>query len=79
MRTALITGAFGGMGRATAVLLRAQGYRVFALDRHAEKSEDPDLIPLEADVTSEESVQGAMEKIGRCTDHLDAVIHFAGI
>ncbi len=79
LRTALITGAFGGMGKATAALLRAQGYRVFAMDRRVETSEDVDLIPLEADVTSEESVQGAMEEISRRTDRLDAVIHFAGI
>ena len=32
MKNVLITGAYGGMGRATVSLLRAEGYRVFALD-----------------------------------------------
>ena len=78
MKNVLITGAYGGMGRATAQLLSKRGYRVFAIDRRVEASKD-NIIPFEADITSEESVLSAAEKIKSYTSSLDAVIHFAGI
>ena len=74
----LITGAYGGMGRDTARLLRQKGYRVFALDLRTEPQEDG-IFPVEADVTSEQSVIAAVEKVKGMTDSLDAVLHFAGI
>lgn len=76
--TILITGAYGGMGRAAATLLRQKGYRVFALDLRTEEQEDG-IIPIEADVTSEQSVLTAAQKVKGLTDHLDAILHFAGI
>ena len=78
MKSIVITGGFGGMGKATAELLSKQGFRVFALDKAvAEGSEN--IIPVEADITSEESVKAAFKKVGEYTDKLYAVIHFAGI
>ena len=51
----LITGACGGMGKATAESLARAGFRVFALDRvMGEGSED--IIPIRADLTDEESI-----------------------
>ena len=35
--TVLITGGTDGLGRATAILLASEGYRVFAAGRNAEK------------------------------------------
>ena len=78
MKNVLITGAGGGMGRATAERFSAEGWRVFALDKTAcEASEN--IIPIEADVTDEESVKSAFCAVFSHTEHLDAVIHFAGI
>lgn len=74
----LITGAYGGMGRATAKMLKDRGYRVFALDRRVGEEEE-NVIPIEADVTSEESVMRALELVRTYTDSLYAIIHFAGI
>lgn len=34
MKNILVTGSYGGMGRATVQKLKAQGFRVFALDKH---------------------------------------------
>ena len=78
MKDILITGAYGGMGRAAVQAFRAQGYRVFALDQKTGEA-DSNLIPMKADITSEESVRNAFEQIHTYTDHLYAVVHFAGI
>lgn len=77
-RTVLITGAYGGMGRAAARLLAESGYRVFALDRAVGEACDG-VVPITADVTDEESIRCAYEHISHCTDGLDAIVHFAGI
>ena len=74
----LITGAYGGMGRATAKALKDSGFRVFALDRTVGDAEE-DIIPIEADLTDESSIQRAFASIRDMTDSLFAVIHFAGI
>ena len=74
----LITGAYGGMGRATAEVLATKGFRVFALDKNV-GFEDCNIIPLEADITSEESIKNAFDLISSKTDEIFAIIHFAGI
>ena len=78
MKDILVTGAFGGMGLATVKALCRQGYRVFALDL---KTDEPteNVIPVEADITSEEAVGEAVEKVRQYTDSLCGIIHFAGI
>ncbi|MBQ8186545.1 MAG: SDR family NAD(P)-dependent oxidoreductase [Clostridia bacterium] len=78
MKNVLITGAYGGMGHAAVKALQSRGVRVFALDRRVGEPEDG-VIPIEADVTSEESVKAAFETVREYTDSLCAVVHFAGI
>ena len=74
----LITGAYGGMGRATVKALRAKGFRIFALDQTVGELEE-DVIPILVDLTDESSVKNAFCKVSEQTDSLCAVIHFAGI
>ena len=74
----LITGAYGGMGSATAKLLAKSGYRVFALDKTAGEAEE-DIIPIKADITDENSVSDAFRAVVEQTESLFAIIHFAGI
>ena len=74
----LITGAYGGMGKATVKALSERGFRVFALDRSVGEAEE-DIIPIEADLTNEESVQAAFSYVSEMTDELYAIVHFAGI
>ena len=74
----LITGAYGGMGKATANALVKLGFRVFALDKRVGE-ETADIIPVEADITDESSVKSAFETVSGQTDGLFAIIHFAGI
>ena len=40
MEYVLVTGAYGGMGRAVAQALKNAGYFVFALDKNVEEAED---------------------------------------
>ncbi len=78
MKDILVTGAYGGMGRATVLKLKKQGFRIFALDKRTDKGEE-NIIPIEADITSEESIKNALETVRQYTDSLYAIIHFAGI
>lgn len=78
MKSVLITGACGGMGRAATEKFSAEGWLVFALDKRLCEA-DENIIPIEADVTDEESVKNAFVAFFGHTDHLDAIVHFAGI
>ena len=79
MRDILVTGAFGGMGSATVKALISKGYRVFALDRKVAEPIADSVIPIEADITSEQGVKAALCAVREHTDSLYAIIHFAGI
>ena len=74
----LVTGAYGGMGRATVLVLRKQGFYVFALDKTVLEAEDG-ILPIKADIADENSIKNAFCTINNITDDLYAVIHFAGI
>lgn len=77
MKYVLITGALGGMGLSTARRLRDRGYSVIALDRRV--GDEEGITFIECDVTDENSVRAAYDKVISITDRLYAVIHFAGI
>ena len=81
MKSILITGAYGGMGSAAVTAFLSLGFRVFALDRRiGEKdAKNEKIIPIEADITSEDGVRAAILRIRSYTERLDAIIHFAGI
>ena len=78
MKDVVITGAYGGMGRALTLLLKEKGYRVFALDKNIGEAEDG-IVPIVTDVTDPTSVENAFSVIKGYTDSIFAVIHFAGI
>ena len=82
-KTALITGAGGGLGHATVERLVANGWRVFGADISKDmlraSMHDPDVLPVEMDVTDGDSIQAAFDVIASQTDHLDAVVNFAGV
>ncbi len=78
LKDILVTGAYGGMGRATVEGLQGQGFRVFALDKIVGEPKG-NVIPIEADITSEKSVNTAVDTVRSYTDELYAVVHFAGI
>ena len=78
MKYVLVTGAYGGMGRKTAELFKNQGFCVFALDKNVGIAEE-NVIPLCADITDENSVKNAFQKVKEVTDELYAIVHFAGV
>jgi len=78
MKYVLVTGAAGGMGRATVLHMRSLGYTVFALDKTACEREEG-VIPLSADLTVREEIKAAFDTVASLTDRLDTIVHFAGI
>lgn len=78
MKYILVTGAYGGMGKATIKKLKELGYFIFALDKKVEKAEE-NIFPIETDITNEESIKNAFEKIKEKTNELFSIIHYAGI
>lgn len=78
MQYILVTGANGGMGKAAVNLFAERGYRVFALDREMPAARE-NTIPLQADVTDEESLASALAAVREETSVLCGIIHLAGI
>jgi len=76
MKAVVVTGAYGGMGRAAVMALKNAGYKVFALDKRVGEPEDG-VVPVQADITSEQSLTEALELLGG--EKLYAIVHFAGI
>ncbi|MEU8320433.1 SDR family NAD(P)-dependent oxidoreductase [Nonomuraea sp. NPDC048881] len=78
-RTAVVTGASGGIGEATARRLAAEGYVVVAGARRRDRldklaAEVPSIRPVTLDVTSQESVDALVGSLDRC----DVLVNNAG-
>lgn len=78
MNYVVVTGAYGGMGRAVVEKLSNSGYFVFALDKQVGEP-TPNVVPIAVDVTNEQSVMDAVKVVQGYTDKLHSVVHFAGI
>lgn len=78
MQYVLVTGAYGGMGKAVTKALQKAGYFVFALDKNVGEAEE-NICPIQTDVTNTESLQNAFLQVQEQTDALFAILHFAGI
>src|SRR4051794_13834382 len=77
MAAALVTGAAGGIGRATAERLSADGYDVLAVDLHPDA--DGPGRPHEADLTTRDGNAGAVRAALDAFGRLDVVVANAGI
>ena len=87
MRSALVTGASTGIGRATALRLDSQGWRAFAGVRRESDAESlraagsERLVPLMLDVTDAGQIAAAAERVGEELGEagLDGLVNNAGI
>jgi len=87
-RTVLITGATDGLGKAAALLLAENGFRVFAAGRSAEKRAQLETLAnknklpletLEMDVCDDGSVQRAVNLVYQKAGAIDVLINNAGL
>ena len=83
MRHILITGASGGIGRATAELFLDKGWRVGVMARRAAVLEDvfggyANAVLLPGDVTQEAEVEGAFDRFVAEAGRIDALFNNAG-
>jgi NAD(P)-dependent dehydrogenase (short-subunit alcohol dehydrogenase family) len=87
VRAAIVTGAAGGIGVATARRLLRAGFRVLMVDVAAERLRDVArqlrheggiIEPHEADVTAAAEVAGAVEHARTAFGRIDALVNVAG-
>ncbi|MBQ7715770.1 MAG: SDR family NAD(P)-dependent oxidoreductase [Clostridia bacterium] len=77
MKTALISGVAGGMGRATCEKLKSEGYRVIGLD--VAEPIDASYDFRRADLTDKGSVRKVYESLSAEGVKLDCIVNMAGI
>ncbi|WP_100444400.1 bifunctional aldolase/short-chain dehydrogenase [Glycomyces xiaoerkulensis] len=86
-RVALVTGAAGGIGKATAARLAAEGACVVIADLNADKAIDAAseigntdvAVGIAADVTDEQAVAAAVDRAALAFGGIDLVVNNAGL
>jgi len=79
-RYVVITGAAGGIGRATGEYFARKGWVVIGIDRASFEGKFPkNGLFIQADVSREEDWQNIQQKIAAKTDSIDAIINNAAI
>jgi len=76
---AIVTGASGGIGEATARALHAAGYWVFGTYRRAPATRLPGVEYVACDVTTDESVQAAVGHVLEQAGRIDLLVNNAGV
>jgi NAD(P)-dependent dehydrogenase (short-subunit alcohol dehydrogenase family) len=74
----LVTGVSSGIGRVTAELLAARGYRVFGTVRTPSTHPPAGVSLLHMDVRDDASVQAAVQAVLAQTGRIDALVNNAG-
>ena len=74
----LVTGASSGIGEATARRLATAGYKVYGTSRRGAQSGQQSFAMLPLDVTSDESVETAVNELIRREGRIDLLVNNAG-
>jgi NAD(P)-dependent dehydrogenase (short-subunit alcohol dehydrogenase family) len=77
-KTAIVTGASSGIGEATAERLAKAGYKVYGTSRRGARAGQRSFEMLSLDVTSDESVEAAVEEVMRSSGRIDLLVNNAG-
>jgi 3-oxoacyl-[acyl-carrier protein] reductase len=75
-KTALVTGAANGIGKATALALRDAGAKVVGIDLSADGGAVPTLF---CDLAKEENIIGAVAKAAERLGRIDVLVNNAGV
>jgi NAD(P)-dependent dehydrogenase (short-subunit alcohol dehydrogenase family) len=78
-RTAIVTGASSGIGRASAEALALAGFKVFGTSRKAGGMAPAGTTMLTCDVTDEASVKALVDVVLAQTGRVDLVVNNAGL
>jgi NAD(P)-dependent dehydrogenase (short-subunit alcohol dehydrogenase family) len=77
-KTALVTGASSGIGKATAERLSRAGFKVYGTSRRGVRAGERSFEMLSLDVTSDESVAAAVAEMLRRAGRIDLLVNNAG-
>src|SRR5438094_1346553 len=77
-KIALVTGASSGIGQATAELLAKAGYKVYGTSRRGGEASGRSFEMLPLDVTSDESVDAAVQTLMQAEGRIDLLVNNAG-
>jgi len=79
-RVVLITGAAGGIGRATVQLFAEKGWKVIGVDRSVFGEDFPESGAfIQKDIAEPENLEAIYDEVKRFTDTLDAVVNNAAL
>ena len=80
VRTVLVTGAAGGIGRAAVELFAEKGWRVIGMDRKPCVDDFPaDGLFIQTEVSHPEMMDSAFQKVRGFTEKLDALVNNAAV
>ena len=77
-KVALVTGASSGIGEATAQRLSQAGYKVYGTSRRGGQKGQQLFEMLPLDVTNDESVEAAVQKLIQLEGRIDILVNNAG-
>jgi len=77
-KIALVTGASSGIGQATAELLAQAGYKVYGTSRRGGEASGRAFEMLPLDVTSDASVDAAVQRLMQLEGRIDLLVNNAG-
>jgi NAD(P)-dependent dehydrogenase (short-subunit alcohol dehydrogenase family) len=78
-KVAVITGGASGIGAATAVRIAQEGAAIAVIDLNAAAVDAQDYCAIAADVTSENDVRTAFERIASTFGRVDILVNNAGV